>query len=188
VLRQDVHNLQHQVAAFDLEHIADRACFTAEDEIVHAGLHAHLGDKPSGEKRLTFFAHQVFRFGDGGEVGFLGRLGQIGCFLAQIFPRLGTDLVFKQDVFSQDLRLLVLYPFVFDFDDMHAELGLDRADDVALGGCERRFFKGFDHLAFAEPTEIAAVLGRTGVLGVDLRQVGKVGSGFGLLNDVGSLG
>ena len=61
-----------------------------------------------------------------------------------------------------------------ELDDVITKIRLNRAAYIANLHGKRRVFKGLDHRAFAEKSQVAALPRRAGVLRIFFRQIGKI--------------
>ena len=65
---------------------------------------------------------------------------------------------------------------IIAFDDMIAECCLKRFGNLTVGKCESHTVEFGDHSPAAEPSEITAPLGRTGIIGFEFCDLGKITS------------
>ena len=106
--------------------------------------------------------------------GVYGVEGKQACLAPYIVQRLRADVDVQQDVPGIQPSFITLIFAFLDLDDVIAELGCHRPDDLTRLRGEGSCIEGRHHLATAKPAQVATAGPRAGIIGILQCQVGEI--------------
>ena len=172
------HPQHHAVAGCNLDRVADRAVL--HQRIGEGRTHHRRRGRDADRHRLVERAEHLHR-----QTGLLGGGSQFGGILVNLVHQLAAEVVegavrgFLGDFRSQ-LRAHLLerrglaFLDLAQVDHVVAEVGLDRAADLAGLHREQRILERLDHHALLDPAEVAAAGLGAGIVGIGLGQRGEI--------------